>query len=175
MTDQPSNVAGEMRRAFDRAFAMKPVPVNLDAEDFIAVRAGDQLLALRASEIRMVLRCPRITPLPGRSEALLGISAVRVGIVGMYSLSALVSGSRNGAPGRWVALCGDRSVGLVFDELQGYARIERRSIHLTRNAEAPEIADEVVTFGESARPVIDVTNLLVRINAKGQDPREQKE
>ena len=160
--------AEDMRRAFDRTFAAPVVEAARETVSLLAIRAGELFLAMRTAEIAGLIRCPKITPAPARSPALLGVSAVRDALIGMYGLSSLIGGAAGPEPRGWVALCKDRSVGLVFSEIEGYVQVDSSAIHLPDRATALDLAAGVVTLYGSVRAVIDITALLARIKARGQ-------
>jgi chemotaxis signal transduction protein len=158
-----AGTAESMRREFDQTFARPAESVSTDSQDCLVVRAGEQSLVLFTADLRALLRCPRITAMSGRSAAFLGISAVRDAIVGMYCLSKLAGGPIRGTAGGWMALCGDGSVGLVFDELQSYRRVETHLFQQDHRAGSTEIIHGLLEIAGSTLPVLDMTNLLDQI------------
>jgi purine-binding chemotaxis protein CheW len=144
-----------MRRAFDRSFAEPERSLAAPPVRLLAIRARDELLALRYDEIGGVLRCPKLSRVPSEAPALLGIGGVRGEIVGFYSLAALL-GAPAPSAGSWAVLYGPmRSIGLVFEEV--IASIEV----------APENLRELVTVGEAAHAVIDLSRIAAQLGPRG--------
>src|SRR5262249_33818225 len=91
--------------------------------EMLAFSAGDVRMALKLADIRGVAVCPPVIAAPSSARALLGLGALRGVVAGLYSLAMLRGGAKSPLAGQWVIACGDGSVGLVFDELAGYARV----------------------------------------------------
>ncbi len=131
--------ADEMKKEFDATFARPREREEEPEVELLAIRAGDLRLALRVAETQGIARCPSITPLPSRAPSLLGLSGLSGNLVAMYSLSSLLAGRGGGSERPWVALCGEgRSVGLVFDEIEGSLRVSPRAL---RSASRPRPED----------------------------------
>jgi chemotaxis signal transduction protein len=171
---ETSEAALALRRAFDESF-QKPVAREREREEeILLVRAGESLLAVRTAETAGVLRCPRITPVPGPSSELLGICGLRGSVVAAYGLAALL-GIPGGRTGEWMFLSiRDRTVGVVFDELEGCRRVplrEFRSSHDVASGLTPGI---VVVAGES-RALIRISSLHERIDGRPRRGDSNKE
>jgi chemotaxis signal transduction protein len=121
--------AQELRESFDASFAKEVVEATADREDLLLVRDGMAELAMRVREIAAVEKCPELTSLPSSRPALLGLAGIRGHLAAIYSLGALVGSGGASARGGLVVLCaGDRSVGLRFDEMLAYVRVDRKEL-----------------------------------------------
>ena len=104
LNDAPSRLAVRaeaLRSAFDRSFAE---PAHFDTTpmaDLLAFHAGSQAYALHLSEIAGLFADKKITRLPGRTAALLGIAGFRGAIVPVYDLSALLGSPRRSRRVGW--------------------------------------------------------------------------
>lgn len=63
-----------MRREFDEAFAQPLAEAREAPQELLAIRVGDQELALRAGDAAVIVRCPALVPMPSMNEALLGLA-----------------------------------------------------------------------------------------------------
>lgn len=151
--------AGELRREFDAAFA-RPAAAAVAAQtvELLFVSAGGAQLALRTSQIKAVQRCPALAQVPSAAEALEGVAAIRGVVVGVYSLARLAGRPAGAAPGAWLALCGDGTVGLVFDALGAHARLPAADIRTAHGAQ-----DGIAEIGGVPHVVVDIAALLERI------------
>jgi chemotaxis signal transduction protein len=158
----------DMRRAFDQAFAMAPTAAIDEFEDLLAVRVGGDALAIRVRAISGLAACRKIVPLPSRIPALLGIAAIRGGVVPIYSLAHLLGYRPGSKPPSWLALCGDpEPMGLGFEEFEGFLRVRRGDVHPAQAADDPKgRAIEVVRSEKHVRPLVDVPSTLERIKAR---------
>lgn len=173
-----SKRAAELRREFDRAFAEPPRPDGgNEREDLLALRAGADACVVRLSEIRGLLARPTIVSLPGPLPELLGLAGLRGALVPVYSLAALQGqATPRDAPGWMILVEADGLVGLAFEELLEYVRLERAEIAaLPRTMPGPELR-QVARVGEALRPLIDVPSLVAglrqRVSAVGAHKQE---
>jgi chemotaxis signal transduction protein len=151
-----SQTAAALAREFDASFARAAELEPSGGEQLIAIGAGNLSLAVRTREIAAVMRCPPLAAVPGRNPALCGLAGVRGSVVAVYAIAALVGDSGAGpAAGGWIALCAaDRSAALLFDTLDGYARLPKLF--------ESEIA-ELVRIDGASRAVIRIAELLETI------------
>ena len=166
-----SGAALELRQQFDRSFAQPRSPAAATTENLLIVRAGARELALRASEIIAVGRCPAFTPLPGRAAALLGVGAAHGKLLGIHSLAALIGEALDSSVARWIVIC-DGAVALTFDELEGFAQVPASASH--RSGEGAS-ASELVEVRGSRRELINLAHHLDRIRARFVHPADNKE
>jgi chemotaxis signal transduction protein len=126
-----------LRAAFDRSFAELPRNAPHDLRDFVLVRVASVSCALPAVDLRGIEHDLRILPVPSTIPALLGIAGVSGAIVPVFHLGSLLGypatdasqpASRSFA---CIALAGEEqatSLGLCFDELLAFARVEPRQL-----------------------------------------------
>ena len=172
-----SGRAAELRRAFDRAFA-EPTRTQADetTEAVLALRAGADACVVRLSEMRGLLARPTVVAVPGPLPELLGLAGLRGALIPVYSLAALQGQVASGEPPAWMLLVDAGGlVGLAFEELLGYVRLERREIAtLPRAGEAG--GSQAARVGDVLRPLIDVPSLVAslkrRVGAVGAHRQE---
>jgi chemotaxis signal transduction protein len=119
--------AGELRLAFDRAFAE---PIRLDTTlkvDLLAVRVDGRAFAIRLSEINGLFADKKITPVPGSHAALRGIAGFRGAIVPVYDLQILLGHSSTATP-RWLVIAAAAPVALAFEAFEGQLRVSQDAI-----------------------------------------------
>jgi chemotaxis signal transduction protein len=157
---------GELRRAFDSAFAAEPAALE-ERIDLIALRAAGRSYAVRIAEVSSVLAAGAVVPLPCEEPALLGLGAVRGTPIPVYDLAALLGDGAAKAP-RWMVLShGPDRLALAFDELEGYLRVPVADVA----AAPPDPADrqasgELVRAGGSLRPVVSVASVVRRVKQR---------
>ena len=169
-----TEAASTLKREFDESF-QKPLSREREPEEeVLLVRAGEGLLALRTAETAGVLRCPRITPVPSPSSELLGICGLRGSLVAAYGLGALL-GSAGARTGEWMFLAHrDRTIGFVFDELEGCRRVPLRDVRRSQGP-AHGVSPEVVVVSDRSRTLIRVSSLLERIDRRAPQAGADKE
>lgn len=103
-------MARELRQAFDSTFA-RPLPAaKPPATTLLLVRAGDELFAVKRSELTGFVRADGITPAPGGSPAFLGLAGARGGLYPVWSLAGLLGRSQAaGTAGGWLLLAEARA------------------------------------------------------------------
>jgi chemotaxis signal transduction protein len=110
-----------LRREFDQTFAEPALPPSDETESLVVIRVGPDAYAVRVAEIDGLFADKKIVAVPTPLAELLGVAALRTGIVPVYSLGALLGQPTAGDPPRWIFAAGD--VALAFDGLDGYARV----------------------------------------------------
>jgi chemotaxis signal transduction protein len=154
--------ANELRRAFDEMFTRSAEARDERAVEVLSIRAGMTRMVLPVLSIRAVQLCPEIATVPSGVPSLLGVSGLRGSVVAMYSLAQLIGGAKAPVGGAWVALCGDGTVGLVFDELFGHERLTQAEL-LPGEGEASR---RFVEINGTPHVLVDVKALLKAITAK---------
>jgi chemotaxis signal transduction protein len=163
----------KLRREFDAAFAR---PHERDAVSFaelLLIRASDRPLALHAGELRGIVECPPVTPVPSGARGCLGVTSVRGVLVGVYSLAALVDDARGGSH-RWLAIAGDGTLGFAFDELERYERVALDAIRRFPDSRPDAFARDVIEIAGESRAVVELA-ALVRTIAEPRAPKTEQE
>lgn len=168
--------AAALRQAFDSAFAD---PAQIDAtatEDLLAIRAGSQAYALRLSEIVGLFVDKKITRVPGRAAAMLGIAGFRGAIVPVYDLPALL-GHLTTVPLRWLVVASAAPVALAFETLDGHLRVSRDAIVPGDTGDrARRHIGDAVRAQDVIRSIVRVTSVLDVLGKRRSEaaPREER-
>lgn len=158
--DMLAEHVAELRRAFDESFARPRAPDTEPEEDWLGLRAAEHALAVRLLEAGGVVARPPITALPDAPRGQLGVGAIGTKIVVLYDLACLLDPGCVASARPWVLLCrAEPTVGLVFDKVDGFAR-------LTRDA-----TRSMVPMGERHRPAVELAGLLATL-APGGSPSD---
>jgi chemotaxis signal transduction protein len=163
MTEAQTSVrarAGELRLAFDRAFAE---PIRFDAtpnESLLAIRVGGQACALRLSEIAGLFAGKSITRVPGSSALLCGIAGFRGSILPVYDLAALLDGCAARAQ-RWLVVAAARPVALAFEAFDGQLRVAAEEIlPQSPRVSAQSVAREFLRTSNFSGPIMHLPSIL---------------
>jgi purine-binding chemotaxis protein CheW len=168
MTDAHAGVASraeQLRRAFDRTFAEPPRAAIDDAENLLAIGVGGDSYAVRLGEIAGVFVDRTIVPLPTPIVGLLGVAALRAGIVPVYALRALLGHSTTSETPRWLFLARD-AVALAFDQFDGHVRIARSAIAPAVGESSRAHVRETARIGSAMRAVVSVESLVDAIKQR---------
>lgn len=149
-----SDRAAELRLAFDRSFAEARPPDPSPSENLLAIRLGSEPYALRLSEIAGLFVGQKITRLPSRIPALLGIAGFRGTILPVYDLHVLL-GHPPAETMRWLVTDAGASVAFAFAAMDGHIRVSRDAIvasersgnsraHVREFARTPELVRAIV-------------------------------
>lgn len=160
ITDGPSLRVSTLRTAFDRSFAEPPRLDLTPMDDLLAVRIGDDVFAIRLSEITGLHADKKITRVPGGDPALLGIAGFRGAIHPVYGLTLLLGRHAETAP-RWLVIAAAAPVALAFDGFDGYVRVASETIR-PRDASAKDqpYARDFVPIQQRVRPVLHLSSIL---------------
>lgn len=160
-----------LREAFDASFASPPPGARADEVALLAIRVGDDAVAIRVHDTVGLLKAGSIVSVPSRRPDLLGITGVRGAVVPVYSLARLMGLTEVGAPG-WIALAGtvDR-IGLAFAEFERHVRVTPRAIHATPAPHAAGVASAVVELDGETRPLVDVAAIVREITTRTSDQK----
>jgi chemotaxis signal transduction protein len=179
MTDIQSSLidrAAALRAAFDRGFA-EPAQIDTNpTEDFLAIRLGSEPHVLRLAEISGLFADKKITRVPGRVAARLGIAGFRGAIVPVYDLAALLGHRMSEAP-RWLTLAAGAPVAFAIASFEGHLRIPRDAI-LPQGAgdQARNYVREFLRANDVVCSVIHLPAILDTIGRQGQvaKPKEER-
>jgi chemotaxis signal transduction protein len=170
----PTDLAQQLRSAFDRSFA---APAHLDTtlkEDLLAIRSGSQLLALRLSEIGGLFADKKITRIPGRIATLLGIAGFRGAILPVYDLGMLL-GQAKGKASRWLVSAAAVPIGLAFEGFDGHLRISKDAIISQEARDRKSYIRDRARIEGVVRPILDLPSVLDAIRAQSAQPAPREE
>ncbi|HYM71932.1 MAG TPA: chemotaxis protein CheW [Stellaceae bacterium] len=155
-----ADLAATLRGAFDRSFAEAHPPDPPPSEDLLAIRVGTEPYALRLSEIAGLFADRKITPLPRRASALLGIAGFRGAIVPVYDLHVLL-GDTPAETARWLAMAAEAPVAFAFAAQEGHLRIPCAAIVPHRGDEPTHqnIRDFART-PDGVRPIVHLSSVI---------------
>jgi chemotaxis signal transduction protein len=169
MTNDPSRLgtrAAALRAAFDRSFAE---PAQLDMtpmEDLLAVRVGDDVFAIRLSQIVGLYAGKKVTRVPGGDPALLGIAGFRGAIQPVYGLATLLGRPVEISP-RWLVIAAAAPVALAFDGFEGHLRVASKTIRpRDASTEDQPYARDFVPIQQFVRPVLHLPSILDAIRTQ---------
>ena len=171
MSELNGKVGGDvdtLRRAFDLGFSAAPLAGDGAREDFLSVRVGGQMLAVRLRELTGFLVGRKVVSLQGGAPDFLGIAGIRGGLVPVFSLSSLL-GRGMEPPGRWLLLCGTAAepVGLSVRDFDGHLPGSRDTLvrAADERAAGPHIR-ELLRINSSFRPVVSIESVLATIRER---------
>lgn len=166
-----SGRAAELRRAFDRSFAEAPGVASAPLEDLITVRIGGDGYALLLAECAGLFADRKVTRLPTRVPALLGLAGFRGALVPVYDLRVLL-GYPGGHVPRWlVTTARSTGVALAFDAFEAHVRVDRGAL-VADDTPAQPHADRVVHLQDGARRVLRLSRVLDAIEARTRSDRQ---
>jgi chemotaxis signal transduction protein len=165
--------AAELARAFDAGFAEAPASDSRNFEDVLAIRLGGDPYALRLGQVAGLYARRTIVPLPSALPELLGLASVRAAVVPVYDISALLGRLRQSEP-RWIVVAAQAPIGLAFDELEGFRRLEAETI-VAEAASTPGTAPvELIRSEEQLRPLLHLPALIEVIVQRAEQARKAK-
>lgn len=88
-----------------------------DAISLVVLSIGKRVIATAVENTEGVVDCPRITPLPGAPDAILGVVSIRGKIT--LVLDASLEANRDAPKRRLILLRGELQLGLLADHVQG--------------------------------------------------------
>lgn len=166
--DRIATRADELRREFDRSFAVVRGAEKAPVEDLLAITLGDDPYLLRMAGISGLFADRRVTPLPGPVAELLGVAGFRGSVVPVYDLRLLLGYPGGGTP-RWLVLLdGKVPVGLAFERFDGHLQLPRTAITACSQVDAARHVHQVADTADGIRPVIHLPSLLDVITRRSQ-------
>jgi purine-binding chemotaxis protein CheW len=158
--------AATLRAGFDRSFSE---PAQLDMtpmEDLLAVRVGDDVFAIRLSEITGLYVGKKLTRVPGGDPALLGIAGFRGTIQPVYGIAALLGRPAETSP-RWLVIAAAASIALAFGAFDRHLRVASDTIRPRDvNAKDQPYARDFVPVQQFVRPVLHLPSILDAIRTQ---------
>jgi chemotaxis signal transduction protein len=158
---QYSATASDLRRNFDRGFSAVRRADTTVRDDFLVVRLGGDSYAIRLAEISGLVSDKKITRLPGRVAALIGIAGFRGAILPVYDLAVLLGYATADTP-RWLVTAAREPVAFAFEGFEGHLRLSRDAI-----APQKEVDDRsrshihaTARTSDRVRPIVDILSVL---------------
>jgi chemotaxis signal transduction protein len=164
-----AKTVADLRNAFDRSYSLPPSsPGTEQVENLLAIRLAGNPYAIRVAEITGLANNRKTVAIPSPIPELLGVAGIRGGLVPIYSLAALLGYTRDVAPARWLALCGNQDpVGLGFSELEGYLRVPAAQVYAAsqENVTRGHVKD-VARVDSLVRAVVSIPSLVEMIQRR---------
>ena len=134
----------------------------MDQADLLRVRLGGDPWAIPLTEMAGLHSGKRVTPVPGRPPALLGLAGFRGALAAVYDLPALIGLAPVNSP-RWLLLAEERTVAFAFAELEGHARVEVGAILPLGPEGGTAWTRGFIEDGRLRRPILHLPALLDRL------------
>jgi chemotaxis signal transduction protein len=150
-----------LRRDFDRGFADPMRPPPPESLDLLRIRLGGEPWAVALTDIAGLHAARRVTPIPTRAPALIGLAGFRGVPIAIYDLPALIGLAPVGTP-RWLMLAAERQVAFAFADLDGHLRIDAAAI-LPVGAEGGAAWTRGFVDGRRRLPILHLPALLARL------------
>jgi chemotaxis signal transduction protein len=162
-TDPQLNRLAGLRSAFDRTFQLPYQLKTKDVEPMIAFRTAGTALAVRVQHITGVMKRTVILPVPSIVPELLGVAAVRGGLVPVFNLAALLELPPSGEPQWFMLMNRQMPVVFAFDGLEGRIEVERAHVYADETSSPRKHIHQLAEVGSVVRAVIDVSGLMESI------------
>jgi chemotaxis signal transduction protein len=161
---RPRLSAGDLRQAFDEAFARPAASHREVHEDFLLVRLHDAPCAVRVAEVAGIQRCPPVAALPSRNSAVVGLAGTRGRLVVVYDLATLLGHGREVRPEGTILRCAsDGSIALLFDASFGYVKVRPQDVCKAEASEPGVRPVEIVRVEGVNHTVISIREQLETI------------
>ena len=166
MSDSSSR-ARELAEAFDRAFELPERVAEERGGAALAIRVGADAYLLPLGGLSAVSRCTKLVELPGAPPGQIGLTGLRGGLVGVFSLPALLGYDVAPAKIAWLAMtAGPRSYALGFEVLDGQVTLPQANIVAGPADGRRHVSGLLRLDGEAhARGVLDVPSIVARLEA----------
>lgn len=162
--------AAELRRSFDRSFALEPVAQATVWENLLALGVGPAHFAVRLAEVAGLTAFRELTALPEAPPELLGLAGLRGELVPVYDLAALL-GLVATAP-RWLVLVAGKKVALAFDAVGRHHRVSPETIVPAEPRQGH--VHEVLYAGSTVLPIVCLASILEAIGRQAEaKPRKE--
>jgi chemotaxis signal transduction protein len=153
----------EVREGFDQAFAAPPSRAQDALIGLLAIRVAGSSCAIRVEELVDVQAKCKVVPLPGGHPDMLGIAGMRGRLVPVYGLASLLGLGTN-ATFAWLAICKSKlSLGLTFDELEGYLQASPTDLYPIENERSRGHVSEVLRQAGATRSVVSTSSIIAML------------
>ena len=160
MTDHNLSRAEDMKREFDRGFAVVHERAEARTEDLLAIGLFGAKYALRLQDVAGLSSNKKITRIPAARPGLLGIAGFRGRILPVYDLGALI-----GLPGsvtpRWLAVARSGDVAVAFEAFDGHLRVPAGSIAANEYKDGGrQYLSHLIRSEDGIRSIVNLENAL---------------
>ena len=168
-----SRQAQTLKRDFDRSFAEPMRPPPPQTLDLLRVRLGGDPWAIPLTDMAGLHSGKHITPVPGRTPALLGLAGFRGALAAVYDLPALIGvGASPISAARWLLLAAERPVAFAFGELEGHLRVDAGAVLPLGPEGGTAWTRGFIEDDRLRRPILHLPALLARLGQTNQTPQE---
>lgn len=152
--------AAALRAGFDRSFAEPAQLAMTSMEDLLAIRVGDDVVAIRLSEVAGLYVGKKVTRMPGGDPALLGIAGFRGTIQPVYCIATLIGRPAVAFP-RWLVTAATAPIALAFEGFEHHMRVAAETIR-PRDVDAKDhpYARSFVSIQQFVRPILHLPSIL---------------
>ncbi|MFZ1990437.1 MAG: chemotaxis protein CheW [Alphaproteobacteria bacterium] len=154
----------ELRREFDRSFALAPSAGETARIELLAISVAANQFALRLSDVAGIYADKRITRVPGAAPSMLGIAGFRGSIAPIYDLARLMGQPQSHAP-RWLVVARAAPIAIAFDGFDGQLRLTADAIKPQQSRDAHDYTKEFAQTEGGLRPIIDLQMVIETIKA----------
>jgi chemotaxis signal transduction protein len=102
-----------------------------DQVSVLLFTTGDHHFSIGVEHTEGVVDCPRISPLPGPPNGIIGVTSVRGRMTLVMDLN--LTASHPAAKRRLILVKGDAQLGLIADHVEGVLGLERRQLRAIAN------------------------------------------
>lgn len=150
------------RAEFDRSFAEPRRSEAVDGEDFLGLRLGGRLHALRLAELAALQGWQEPAPYPLAPLALLGLIGHRDRVLPLFDLQALLGLGRAATPA-WQLIMRDRPLALAVEGFDGQWRLPASAV-VRAAADGTDAAPaELLRCADGLRPLIRLAAIAARL------------
>lgn len=152
--------AAALRAGFDGSFA-EPAQLEMTSmEDLLVIRVGDDVVAIRLSEVAGLYVGKKVTRMPGGDPALLGVAGFRGTIQPVYCIATLI-GHPTGAFPRWLVTTAAAPIALAFEGFEHHMRVAAETLR-PRDVDAKDhpYARSFVPIQQFVRPILHLPSIL---------------
>ena len=138
---QNRKMANERRKKWREALTLGMLPLDMAGEkpgeavanqvSFLAFEVGDQAFAIGVEHTEGVVDCPRVTPLPGPPDGIIGVTSIRGKMTVVMDLSLMAN--QKAEKRRLVLLKGEAQLGLLADHIDGVVVMKPDEVRSTQS------------------------------------------
>ncbi|HYC69680.1 MAG TPA: chemotaxis protein CheW [Opitutaceae bacterium] len=161
--------ARALRDAFDGAFAAPLPEPPPPAVALLVVRAGEELVAIRRTEMTGFARCENLVPTPGCSPAFLGLAGLRDGVHPVWDLANLLGHPAASAPPRWLVLAEAQPgepCALACADFERLVFVSAGAITGAAREEPGAVADGLAPWGSALVRIVNLPALLTSLRSQ---------